>query len=285
MDINPVRKNRQEVMKRNRDDMMTNIDCSIITGTISVREIFAKGEMHESNGVSTVSWTTNCARAASVAPSGRIFPNGNSNKQQRILESTSAKSISEGSRSIVMSTSRHGHEHNGHQIATEKSRASEGRDRCKRREIPLSLPSDADEMTGYQYLLRQQIHMFEVTDEVIKRGIGARRGAIRPGQVGIICRHCSGVGDRQSGAVSFPSSLAAIYTVSQNMANNHLLSNSSSKGFCPNIPAQLRKKLLALKHEHIADASGRGKQYWAMRARVLGVYENQEGGLRFYSSV
>lgn len=68
-----------------------------------------------------------------------------------------------------------------------------------------------------------------------------------------------------SNTVFQPSSLA-----SQNMVLNHF------SQACPNIPAEIRSKMMALK-ESSASSIGAGRKYWSRMAESLGVYETEQG--------
>jgi hypothetical protein len=139
----------------------------------------------------------------------------------------------------------------------------------------LSLPSDTENLSEYQCLLRKQIILFSVAAQDIQCSAQGRNKPISLGQVGVLCRHCSCVppGMRPCGAVYFPAQLSGLYQASQNMAINHF-----SKS-CQRIPESLREKLMKLK-ERKSTVLGGGKHFWANGARVIGVVED-DGKLVF----
>jgi len=140
----------------------------------------------------------------------------------------------------------------------------------------LSLPSDKSNLSAYQCLLREQILLFAVQISDIQCSAQGRNKPITLGQVGVLCRHCARIppGLRPCGAVYFPGKLSGLYQASQNMAINHFAKS------CQSIPEETRQKLLKLK-EQKSSVLGGGKHFWANGARVLGVYETEDGTLRF----
>ena len=70
----------------------------------------------------------------------------------------------------------------------------------------------------------------------------------------------------------FPAKLLGMYQAAQNMATIHLCKH------CQLIPQGVRSELLALRERK--SSAGGGKKYWADGAKVLGIYE-AEDGLRF----
>ena len=140
----------------------------------------------------------------------------------------------------------------------------------------LSLSTDEGNLSPYQCLLRQQILLFAVQASDIQCSAQGRNRPIKLGQVGVLCRHCAKIppGIRPCGAVYFPGKLSGLYQASQNMAINHF-----SKS-CSSIPESTRERLQQLK-EQKSSVLGGGKHFWANGARVVGVYESEEGLLRF----
>ena len=140
----------------------------------------------------------------------------------------------------------------------------------------LTLPSDEDNLSPYQRLLRQQILLFSVQVDDIQCSAQGRNKPILLGQVGVVCRHCAKIppGLRPCGAVYFPGKLSGLYQASQNMAVNHFKTN------CRSIPDATRESLFVLKDQK-SSVIGGGKHFWANGARVSGVCETAEGLLRF----
>ena len=150
---------------------------------------------------------------------------------------------------------------------------------CISHGVPIALPSDASNLSGYQCYVRSQIEFFEVESSDIECNAQGRNKPIVLGQVGIRCRHCAHLppGRRPRGAVYFPSKLDGLYQAAQNMVINHFSES------CLSIPPQTRARLLDLKEHKSTTVLGGGKQYWANGARILGVCE-AEHGLRFEKS-
>ena len=108
----------------------------------------------------------------------------------------------------------------------------------------------------------------------MKWNIQGRNKAILEGQVGLRCKWCSHAPlIRRTGAVYFSATLNGLYQAAQNMAKNHFCVN------CQHIPTPIKERLTRLR-----DARRRapgGKRYWLEGASALGIYECEEGGLRF----
>jgi hypothetical protein len=148
-------------------------------------------------------------------------------------------------------------------------------ERTGRPSITLYLQCDDESLSEYQCLARKQIEIFESNNEDVESTTQGRNRPIVSGQVGIRCRHCKGLSskDRARGAIYYPSTLNGIYQAAQNMAGRHLCED------CQQIPDSIRQDLVKLR-DHKSSAGG-GKKYWTTAARVLGVYEDETGCLRF----
>jgi len=138
--------------------------------------------------------------------------------------------------------------------------------------VPISLPSDEENLSEYQSLVRKQIHLFKAKTEDADSNAQGRNRPIVLGQVGIQCRFCCNVapGRRSRGAVYFPAKLHGLYQAAQNMAINHFTDS------CQNIPEETRARIRLLKEQKSPIVVG-GKQYWANGARVLGIKETEDG--------
>lgn len=138
--------------------------------------------------------------------------------------------------------------------------------------ISLSMSTDAENLSEYQTLMREQIEIFEATKDDVEASAQGRNKPITEDQVGIRCRRCAYLspGRRPRGAVYFPSKLSGVYQACQNMMINHFTDS------CQNLPPPIRARLLALKEQRTTVLGG-GKQYWANAARVLGLYETPHG--------
>jgi hypothetical protein len=138
--------------------------------------------------------------------------------------------------------------------------------------LPMALPSDPDNLSGYQCLIRAQIELFEAREQDIECNAQGRNRPIIVGQVGIRCRHCKILppGRRPRGAVYYPAKLAGLYQAAQNMAINHFTES------CQSISEQTRNRLQMLREQKTTVLGG-GKQYWANGARVHGICETENG--------
>ena len=124
-------------------------------------------------------------------------------------------------------------------------------------------------------MARQQIELFEATEDDVAAGARGRNVPIKLGQVGIRCRHCASVSplSKKRAAVYFPTKLDRVYQTAVNMATLHLCHH------CTHIPSTIRVELQRLKDQK--STSGGGKRYVAVEVRRHGVIETLEDGLRF----
>jgi hypothetical protein len=141
--------------------------------------------------------------------------------------------------------------------------------------IPLYLSCNPDKLSEYQCLIRKEMEFFEALQLEVDSNAKGRNRPVVLGQVGIRCRHCRFVPplERTRGAQYFPTTLEGIYQAAQILANGHL--NES----CTYVPPHLREELLRLKQQK--SHAMVGKEYWAGTAQALGVYEADDGILRF----
>jgi hypothetical protein len=140
-----------------------------------------------------------------------------------------------------------------------------------RRGIRLALACDAEQLSDYQILVRQQLEVFEAGSEDIESNTQGRKKPVVLGQVGLRCRHCAALPlrARGRGAVYYPAKLQGIYQAAQNMAGSHLCEA------CQQIPNSVRDEIRKLRDRR-DNASG-GKQYWADGCRALGIFETESG--------
>jgi hypothetical protein len=137
--------------------------------------------------------------------------------------------------------------------------------------ITMWLPDDIHQLSEYQVTVRQNLEIFEAAQEDYESNIQGRKKKVIPGQAGIRCRHCSNMPLRlrRRGAVYYPLKLSRIYQAAQNMASSHLSDS------CSQIPANVKQKLLELRHRR--DTAIGGKKYWAEAGSASGLYETDEG--------
>lgn len=71
----------------------------------------------------------------------------------------------------------------------------------------IAMPCDAQNLSPYQRLAREQIEIFQALPSDVEANAQGRNRPIVPGQVGIRCKHCAHLPHKQrkSGAVYFPS--------------------------------------------------------------------------------
>jgi hypothetical protein len=140
----------------------------------------------------------------------------------------------------------------------------------------LYMPSDEDILSDQQVLLRKQIELFAADSDDVSAVTPGRRKEIVLGQVGIRCKYCAHVPihHRSKGAVYYPAKLKGIYQAAQNMSVSHFCEA------CDNIDPFLKAELRAYQQAKSTSGHG-GKQYWADSAKVLGVIETEDEGLRF----
>ena len=148
--------------------------------------------------------------------------------------------------------------------------------------IQLYLSCNPDHLSEFQCLIRKQIELFEAKSCEASSTAKGRNRKLVLGQVGIQCVHCHHLPpkERARGAMYYPQKLPGIYQAAQILATTHLME------ICPYVPATIKEQLYQFKNNnaksrHKATA---GKEYWAQTARVLGVYE-AEDGLRFESAL
>lgn len=134
--------------------------------------------------------------------------------------------------------------------------------------LPVSLPQDAELLSPYQTLLRQQLEFFEAThDEVLV--VQGRNKPVSLQQVGVRCRHCARRAvPRTIGSSYYPTRLESIYQSGQNIAKHHFEMNK-----CPSIPSVVQQLLMKKEENKGKSIKGRGKVYWAEAARELGIVE------------
>ena len=141
---------------------------------------------------------------------------------------------------------------------------------------PVLLYSKHDDVTlsPYQCLVRQQMELFEASEDDVQFNISKMSKAIAVGQVGLRCRHCAVLPPfaRPKAAVYYPRTLDSLYQFGQNMVKNHHC------GSCMKIDDVTKQKLLHLQEERRRGKGGRER--WAEAARAMAVVEGPRG-LRF----
>ena len=141
----------------------------------------------------------------------------------------------------------------------------------------LAQPEDSLKLSSHQVLLRHQIEAFKATEDDISTHIRGRNKPITLGQVGIRCRHCSHlpVARRQKGSTYFPASLLGLYQAAQNMSTTHM-----QCGLCTSMPEEIKQLFVHLLASKVA-SSGAGRPYWAQSSKKIGLFDTENGGIRF----
>ena len=144
----------------------------------------------------------------------------------------------------------------------------------------LARPDDSSFLSKYQAFLRQNIELFQATQEVVSTPMRGRNTPIYLGQVGIRCCHCKHIPllSRQKGSIYFPSNTMRIYQASQNMANTHMIN-----GACKEMPQSAKEQFHSLLTTK-SIGGGVGRAYWSQTAKDLGLVDTSEG-IRFRSNV
>jgi hypothetical protein len=134
--------------------------------------------------------------------------------------------------------------------------------------IVLYVEDDAQVLTDYQCFLRKQLELFEASPVDVRSSSQGRNTPIILGQVGLRCRHCADLPlvARTKGAVYYSHTIDGIYQIAQNMSKVHLCQR------CYRIPADIQRKLVALKRD--APRAAGGKHYWARVLDSMGVYQD-----------
>jgi hypothetical protein len=155
--------------------------------------------------------------------------------------------------------------------------------------VPISLPvllvrpiEDKYKISDHQYLLRQQIEMFEAGEEDVTTHTRGRNKPITMGQVGIRCKHCAHVivSKRQKGSTYFPSNKLGIYQAAQNMSTTHI-----QCGLCMYMPEMIKQQfayIMSNRHDNsnCCNNNGAGRPYWAKSATQFGLVDT-DSGIRF----
>jgi hypothetical protein len=139
--------------------------------------------------------------------------------------------------------------------------------------------TDQGKLSEYQFLLRQQIEIFEANDDDVRTHVRGRNKQVMQGQVGLRCRHCAHlpVSIRQKGASYFPSNKLGIYQAAQNMSNSHF-----QHGLCATMPDRIKIQFSVVTNSrHSAANHGTGRSYWSRSASRMGLVDTEQHGIRF----
>jgi len=141
----------------------------------------------------------------------------------------------------------------------------------------MAMKCDKEYLSEYQCLVRQQIEIFEATEEEVEMRDRGRNSAIAIGQVGIRCKYCARIpaACRPRGASYYTSTMNGLYQAAQKMTTDHFFTH------CQLIPQSTKLSLLILKQDR--KRASDGKRYWAEGARSLGIRETPRTGLRLVS--
>ena len=160
------------------------------------------------------------------------------------------------------------------------------------RPLLLSTVKDASVLSPLHIFVRQQIEVFQATEEDLKQPAPGRRIPIQLNQVGLRCIHCKHqkARERKKRAVCYPSSVGRVY---------HSISDMKFAHFpCQQMPQDLQQKFAALKEEsliqsrlnkesgskRIGSATASTAQYYHDSARELGMVDGK-GGIYAHSNL
>lgn len=130
--------------------------------------------------------------------------------------------------------------------------------------------ADSEWLTELNCYIRSHcIEAFSATEEDVARS--SKRGRIALKQVGIRCRFCAGCTEKESAAVSFPTTIGGIYESIKRWQRVHL-------EVCELIPNEVRTKIQSLANTNVWVPTTR--QYWGDSARAMGLVNTTEG-IRF----
>ena len=140
---------------------------------------------------------------------------------------------------------------------------------------------DNRKLSEMQVFLREQIEVFEASQDDVTTHTRGRNKPIRLGQVGIRCKHCAHlpVVQRQKGSTYFPATLLGLYQAAQNQLTTHMQS-----GLCRDMPEDVKAKFAEFQLNKVT-SSGAGRPYWAHSAKKLGLVDTPEDGIRHISNV
>lgn len=139
--------------------------------------------------------------------------------------------------------------------------------------VILAAPSDGNVLSDHQSYLRQQIQVFQATNEDVNTPVRGRNKRIYMGQVGIRCRHCAHlpVEMRQLGSVYFPLSMMGFYQAAQNMCSTHI-----QCGKCSELSDEVKDEFIRLLALKTLTSTG-GRRYWAEQLRQMGLVDTDKG--------
>jgi hypothetical protein len=145
--------------------------------------------------------------------------------------------------------------------------------------LTLYVPADDGMLNENQIFLRQNIELFQATQNDIMCLTRGKNKPIVLHQVGIRCCHCSQVpvGRRKKGSTYFPSNLMGLYQAAQNLSVEHL-----QTGLCTEMPPDVRERFSGFASGKRSGVSGAGKTYWAEAGRMMGLIDTDDG-IRFAS--
>lgn len=137
--------------------------------------------------------------------------------------------------------------------------------------VNMARPSDRQQLTVYQFLLRESLEYFTATQHDVDSRVRGRKQKVRLSQIGVRCRYCSHltVSARGKGAVYYPKSLINVYQAAQNIATAHF----NTAGYCCSfMPPEIAHEIEIQRPRR--DASKAGRSYWVEKCHELGIYED-----------
>jgi hypothetical protein len=136
----------------------------------------------------------------------------------------------------------------------------------------LALPQDRIALSETLCVVRENIEVFEATQNDVDAPAPGRKHAVVVGQVGLRCIHCrytTKCSDRVKRAVCYPSSIKRIYRTVIDMKLDHFSQ-------CKYVPISLKERLDKLKAIHTR-STGTTMQYFIHAAHTLGMEDGDCG--------
>jgi hypothetical protein len=151
-----------------------------------------------------------------------------------------------------------------------------------RKAVLLAMQTDAAVLSPIHVFIRQQIEVFEATQDDIEQPAPGRKTPILLNQVGLRCIHCRDLSprDRVKRAVCYPSSVGRVYNSVSDMKFDHF-------GSCKGFSSELRARFEELKSAHKVPKSKpstpktglstSAAQYYHDSARHIGMVDGKGG--------
>lgn len=151
----------------------------------------------------------------------------------------------------------------------------------------LSTVKDASALSPLHIFVRQQIEVFQATEEDLKQPAPGRRIPIQPNQVGLRCIHCKHQKsrERKKRAVCYPSSVGRVYHSVSDMKFAHFPCQQMSEVLQQTFATLKEESLMQSKlikessptKKTVGSTTASTAQYYHDSARTLGVVDGKGG--------